>query len=54
MPIFAECPEGHNLILREEVAGKLIKCPKCGSQTRVPDLEAQKLQEHPVDEPFNE
>lgn len=54
MPIFAECSQGHKLILREEVAGKLIKCPKCGSETRVPKLETQELQEHPVDEQFNE
>jgi hypothetical protein len=30
------CPNGHRLSTKDEDAGKMAKCPKCGAVTRVP------------------
>lgn len=36
MSIRVQCSNGHRLAAREEVAGKRIKCPKCGDIVLVP------------------
>ena len=40
MPIFVVCPQGHKLKAEEKLAGKQLKCPKCGSVVQIPELEA--------------
>lgn len=36
MPLIAVCPEGHKLQVKDEHAGKKIRCPKCGGVALVP------------------
>lgn len=36
MPIAVECPNGHRVRVRDKLAGKLIKCPRCETPARVP------------------
>jgi hypothetical protein len=38
MAIEFTCPNGHRLSTKDEDAGKLAKCPKCGAVTKVPGL----------------
>ncbi len=38
MAIDFTCPNGHRLSTKDEDAGKLAKCPKCGAVTKVPGL----------------
>ncbi len=35
MPIVLECPQGHKLRVKDDVAGKKIRCPKCQAIIRV-------------------
>lgn len=39
MPISVVCPQGHKLKAKEKLAGKRLKCPKCGSVVQIPELE---------------
>lgn len=39
MPISVLCPNGHKLSAKEKLAGKKIKCPKCGAVVRIPEPE---------------
>ena len=43
MPIVVVCPEGHKLAAKEGMAGKYIKCPKCGSIVRIPKADAPQV-----------
>ena len=36
MPIELTCPCGRELVLRDELAGKLIRCPECQAELTVP------------------
>ncbi len=36
MPLIAVCPEGHKLQVKDEHAGKKVRCPKCGGVALVP------------------
>jgi hypothetical protein len=38
MAIEFTCPNGHRLSTKDEDAGRLAKCPKCGAVTKVPGL----------------
>lgn len=38
MPISVACPQGHRLKAKEKLAGKRLKCPKCGSVVQIPEL----------------
>lgn len=37
MPISTSCSCGRKLNLKDELAGKMVKCPQCGSPLKVPD-----------------
>ncbi|KAF0243032.1 MAG: PBS lyase HEAT domain-containing protein repeat-containing [Planctomycetota bacterium] len=37
MPISTSCSCGRKLNLKDELAGKTVKCPQCGTAVRVPD-----------------
>ena len=39
MTISVACPNGHKLKAKEKLAGKKLKCPKCGSVVVIPALE---------------
>ena len=39
MPIAVVCPQGHKLSAKESLAGKRVKCPKCGAAVQVPVAE---------------
>ncbi len=41
MPIEFTCPNGHRLSTPVDHAGRMAKCPRCGSVTRVPDLDGE-------------
>ena len=45
MPISVLCPNGHKLTAKEKLAGKRVKCPKCGSVVQIPELELPELDE---------
>lgn len=36
MPLTVECPNGHRVRVRNELAGKRIRCPRCKQPARVP------------------
>lgn len=36
MPIPIVCPKGHKLSAQDNLAGKQVRCPKCGSPIRIP------------------
>ncbi len=38
MSIEFTCPNGHRLSTKDDDAGKMAKCPKCGAVTKVPGL----------------
>src|SRR5260221_1047869 len=38
MSIEFTCPNGHRLSTKDDDAGKMAKCPKCGAITKVPGL----------------
>jgi hypothetical protein len=38
MTISVVCPQGHKLNAKEKLAGKRIKCPKCGSVVKIPEV----------------
>jgi hypothetical protein len=39
MPIKVKCPNGHLLAIKDELAGKRIRCPKCEHTVLVPGVE---------------
>jgi len=51
MSISVACPYGHKLNAKEKLAGKRVKCPKCGSVVQIPELESDILMELVADEP---
>ncbi len=38
MPFSVQCPQGHRLSVAEKYAGRSVKCPKCSSAFKVPEL----------------
>ena len=45
MPISIVCPQGHQLTAKEKLAGKKVKCPKCGSVVQIPAAEPTTIAE---------
>ena len=43
MPIAVVCPQGHKLTAKDQLAGKRVKCPKCGAAVLVPELPVPEL-----------
>lgn len=41
MPLEVTCPQGHKLKVPDKAAGKAVRCPKCQSVCRVPNLSAE-------------
>ncbi len=43
MSIELTCPQGHKLKVKDRYAGKTGRCPRCGSQVRVPGVSEQEI-----------
>lgn len=39
MGIRVSCPNGHSLNVKEHLAGRVGRCPKCGAPVRIPAVE---------------
>lgn len=52
MSIKFSCECGKSLSVRDEHAGKKVRCPACGQPTRVPDQESISLAAEPTPEPM--
>ena len=40
MTISVVCPQGHKLKAKDKLAGKSVKCPKCGAVVTIPSPDA--------------
>lgn len=46
--MFVKCPQGHKIAANVKLAGKQVKCPKCGYAVQIPKRKSQELDDERV------